>query len=334
MMNQPTATVEITRPRTVSNVLRSYSVRIDGHEVGKLKAGETRRYAVPCGERRIEVALDFWRSAPLALTLRPGDTLALECGDQGPRTLSESFSLDGLKRTVGSLFSPSEYLFLRFVESAHAHPATPGQIQAPDPVRAATPAVPSSAQPLIFLSYRRQDSEFVTARIRDRLVQRFGETAIFRDYDSIPVGSRFRDHIRETISRSDVFLVVIGTDWIDVRDGEDRRRLDLPDDPVRFEIETALAADVPVVPVLVKQAPMPSKQALPASLASLSELNAMVIPPDPYFAAGMVRLIHAIEDLSAAARPTSHIPRPAFCTRCGNALDPGRRFCIHCGSRA
>lgn len=148
------------------------------------------------------------------------------------------------------------------------------------------------------------------------------------------MGSRFRDHIRETIARSGIFLIVIGTEWIDARDDEARRRLDLPDDPVRFEIETALAADVPVVPVLVKQAPMPRKKELPESLASLAELNAMVIPPDPYFAAGMVRLIHAIEDLSAASRAASAAPRQAFCNRCGKALSPGQRFCVHCGSRA
>lgn len=332
-MDAAAATVEITRSEALSNRLRNFSVRVDGRDVGLIGAGQTLRWALPPGRRRIELALDFYHSPPLDLNLAPGDFVALECGDRGPQTIGESFSLGGLGKSLGSLLTPSEFLYLR---PAGARPDAPGAATAPathpaPPPSSATAAAPAAAAPdgpLIFLSYRRDDSGLVTARIRDRLAQRFGERAIFRDYDSIPVGSRFREHIQETIPRARVFLVVIGPQWAQLRDEQGRCRLELPDDPVRFEIETAMQAGVALLPVLVEQASMPKATQLPGKLAQLAEYNAVPIPPEPYFAAGMARLMLAVEDLS---RPPRGPARPAFCTGCGQPLAADRRFCVHCG---
>ena len=46
-MNAPLATVEITRVRSALNMLRAFSVSIDGNKVDALDAGATRRYALP-----------------------------------------------------------------------------------------------------------------------------------------------------------------------------------------------------------------------------------------------------------------------------------------------
>lgn len=127
----------------------------------------------------------------------------------------------------------------------------------------------------IFLSYRRQDSSSATGRLADRLEQHFGPGRVFRDYDSIVAGADFADAIRRAIGVSTVVLAVVGPDWLDIRDGEGRRRLDDAGDFVRLEIEAALAAEVPVVPVLVEGARMPDAESLPGSLRAFARCQAV-----------------------------------------------------------
>ena len=68
-----------------------------------------------------------------------------------------------------------------------------------------------------------------------------------------------------------------------------------PDDFVRMEIESALEREVPVVPVLVQGAAMPSDKQLPPQLHSLVYHNAISIRPDPDFHPDVTRLIKGIE---------------------------------------
>ncbi|MEI2419134.1 hypothetical protein V6O07_02585, partial [Arthrospira platensis SPKY2] len=59
------------------------------------------------------------------------------------------------------------------------------------------------------------------------------------------------------------------------------------------------------LPVLVKQAVMPAREDLPISLAALSSINAVIIPPEPYFIEGVKRLGLAIESLTVPAPPNA-----------------------------
>lgn len=129
--------------------------------------------------------------------------------------------------------------------------------------------------PDIFLSYRRQDSSSATGRLADRLEDHFGPGRVFRDHESISPGADFTEAIRRAINTSTVMLAIIGPDWLDARDDRGRRRLDLDGDFVRQEIETALKAGVPVVPVLVEGAKMPAREALPPSIGELWRINAV-----------------------------------------------------------
>lgn len=129
--------------------------------------------------------------------------------------------------------------------------------------------------PDIFLSYRRQDSSSATGRLADRLEDHFGPGRVFRDHESISPGDDFTEAIRRAINTSTVMLAIIGPDWLDARDSQGRRRLDLDGDFVRQEIETALKAGVPVVPVLVEGAKMPAREALPKSIGELWRINAV-----------------------------------------------------------
>jgi TIR domain-containing protein len=62
----------------------------------------------------------------------------------------------------------------------------------------------------IFISYRRDDTEDVTGRIYDRLVDVFSAQNVVKDTDSIPVGERFGDFILRKITEAEVVLVIIG----------------------------------------------------------------------------------------------------------------------------
>ena len=109
----------------------------------------------------------------------------------------------------------------------------------------------------VFVSYRRQDARHVAGRLADRLVERF---QVFMDMDTIEPGTDFTDVIRQAVEDCDVFLSVIGAQWMSVTD---ERRLDDASDWVVAETVAALARDVPVIPVLVDGAIMPARSELP-----------------------------------------------------------------------
>ena len=184
--------------------------------------------------------------------------------------------------------------------------AAPPERQSPSEL--SSPAAAKTQQPphamasnKIFVSYRRQDSADVTGRIYDRLVQRFEKEQIFKDVDSIPLGVDFREHLGRVVGQCDVLLAVVGNEWL-AADSSGRRRIDDAKDFVRIEIESALERKIPVIPVLVRGATMPSETDLPASLLPLSYRHGIAVRPDPDFHRDMDRLIAGLEG-HLAARP-------------------------------
>lgn len=149
----------------------------------------------------------------------------------------------------------------------------------------------------VFISYRRSDSEHIAGRIYDFLEKAFGREKVFKDVDSIPLGSDFREVIARHVAQCDVVVAVIGPTWLEVVDGAGERRLDDPEDLVRLEIEAALSRDIPVIPALVAGSSMPARERLPDSIQSLVFRNAISIRPDPDFRKDMGRLTAAIRGI-------------------------------------
>jgi hypothetical protein len=168
----------------------------------------------------------------------------------------------------------------------------------------------------IFISYRRSDSADVSGRIYDRLVEHFGDEAIFKDVDDIPFGVDFKTYLSDVVATCDVELVIIGPTWLDVTNETGQRRLDDPTDFVRIEVEAALERDIPVVPLLVRGAIMPKGSALPPGLSSLTFRNGTPIRPDPDFHHDMNRLIKGLEQyVSPQSKPAAQVrPAPAAST--------------------
>jgi hypothetical protein len=148
--------------------------------------------------------------------------------------------------------------------------------------------------PHIFISYRRNDSQAVTGRLRDRLAAHYGNEFVFMDVDAIPLGHDFRQFLEKTVLRSEVMLVLIGRRW--------ELGIQEPHDLVRLEIEIALENNIPVIPVLVNDAAMPNPNQLPERLRGLAYRHAVVIDSGRDFNLHVERLIRSIDYLE---RPPS-----------------------------
>ena len=147
--------------------------------------------------------------------------------------------------------------------------------------------------PTIFLSYRRSDSLEETTRIKKFISGYFGENVIFRDQESIPAGSDFREIINDALKDCVAMIAVIGETWLSAIDETGERRLDDAKDWVRIELESALAKYIPVVPVLVQNATIPKPEELPSKMEKLAFRNAVKL--DTNFDTGMEKLC---DDLS------------------------------------
>src|ERR1051326_5752660 len=126
----------------------------------------------------------------------------------------------------------------------------------------------------IFISYRRADNPQVAGRIFDKLVDFYGADNVFKDVDSIPLGSDFRKKLEELLVACDVLLVVVGRQWLNAIDDLGQKRLEDASDFVRLELETALSGHIPIIPLLVDGAMMPSAEGLPTSLQEFAFRNA------------------------------------------------------------
>ena len=155
-------------------------------------------------------------------------------------------------------------------------------------------------QSTIILSYRREDSAGVTGRIFDRLAQEFGTDRVFMDIDSMPAGVDFHDHLQEILENCGALVVVVGKSWRSQRKGQPARIMD-PDDWVRIEVETALQRGIPVVPLLIDGASLPTREQLPETLWPLLRRNALPVDSGRDFHAQLTRLVR---DLHLQVDPT------------------------------
>lgn len=144
--------------------------------------------------------------------------------------------------------------------------------------------------PLLFLSYRRNDTGPIAARIHEELERQFGRASIFMDVEEIPGGKPWRKQIDDALNDCHALVVLIGSRWLE------GRRLDAPDDLVRWEIEQALGRAIPVLPILVDNARMPVENQLPKSLSPLAEQQGLPVDGGRAFSDTMARVI---EDLRA-----------------------------------
>jgi hypothetical protein len=160
------------------------------------------------------------------------------------------------------------------------------------------PAAGGGRMGYIFISYRRDDSQFITDRIFDHLTRYFSRKSLFKDVDNIPVGVDFRTQIDNAVRKCAVMLAIIGPGWLLARDAAGQRRLDDPADSVCLELSSALRLQRPIIPVLVGGAGMPAADELPLELKPLAYINAVKLRSDPDFTADFARLRRALQRIA------------------------------------
>lgn len=161
----------------------------------------------------------------------------------------------------------------------------------------------------IFISYRRADSQWAAARVHDTLANAFPDDHLFMDVEHIAPGQDFVDILANQVGACDVFLALVGPDWLTMANADGVRRLDDPDDFVRIEIASALSRpETLTIPVLLDGAAPPSEDALPADLAALPRRQFVRLSHEG-FRSEVQGLVTAIgEKLNAAPPPPAAKP--------------------------
>jgi hypothetical protein len=125
----------------------------------------------------------------------------------------------------------------------------------------------------VFINYRRDDTAGEARGLFSELEAILGKGSVFMDVDTIALGRDFRQVLRERLESCDLMLALVGRNWVDAKNSSGQRRLEDPGDYVRLEIEAALKRNIPVTPVLVQGAQMPTVAQLPNEIEAFAYRN-------------------------------------------------------------
>jgi Adenylate cyclase, family 3 (some proteins contain HAMP domain) len=175
------------------------------------------------------------------------------------------------------------------------------------------------SEPAVFISYRRSDTGGHAGRLLDALRRRWGRENVFMDVDSIKPGEDWVKVVERHIGRCDALLALIGPDWLTATDAAGQQRLADPRDPLRLEIETALAADKPIIPILLGGVAMPAADALPESLRPLARRHAIRMSNET-FDADLRALTTALRRIPRSADAADSVPNEPLAASAGESL--------------
>lgn len=152
----------------------------------------------------------------------------------------------------------------------------------------------------IFISYRTVDGAKDASRLADDLGRVFGNDQVFLDRQDLRGGGSWRQQIGATMGARPVVLLLVTPGFIGARHPDGRPRIEDPDDPVRVEIESALAVGAALMPLRVDGTAMPRANELPAAIRPLSEHHALPLRTDDWTAQDLPRIVRDIERLGVA----------------------------------
>ena len=134
----------------------------------------------------------------------------------------------------------------------------------------------------VFINYRRSQNLKDAQLLENTLQKTFGASHVFLDTSKIDGGKDWLHTLEVHVDASDAMVALIGKNWATAVDETGVRRLDNPDDFVRFEIARALLRNIPVLPVLVDGAAMPTTTELPRPLLPLLSSQAMLLRAESF----------------------------------------------------
>ncbi|MGE0697744.1 MAG: SUMF1/EgtB/PvdO family nonheme iron enzyme, partial [Hyphomicrobiaceae bacterium] len=185
----------------------------------------------------------------------------------------------------------------------------------------------------IFVSYRRDDSQWSAGRLNDRIEAALGADRVFFDTVTIKPGEDFHDVLGAKVGGCRVLVAVIGPRWLDILEARTREGSDF----VRIELAEGLARGVRVVPVLIDGARMPSEDVLPDDLKPLARRNAVLVRAETFRAdadqliAFLRQFLGDGEAPGAPAASIAPVPRSAPTPVSASAALPMRRFDMRVG---
>lgn len=154
----------------------------------------------------------------------------------------------------------------------------------------------------IFINYRSVDAKYGAAATYELLAARFSADRIFLDNQSIGLGTGYPARLRMALESMRVLLVLIGPRWLSTCATDEQRLLiERDDDWVRYEIRRALRRGIPIVPVLLDGASLPTATRLPADIRKLVHYQAVKIRHESLgrdvgrLADGLARLVPAAD---------------------------------------
>lgn len=140
-MTKPSATLIIRRKSHFSYSIRKFDIHIDGKKVDTVANGNETALRLAPGIHIAHVAIGYYASKPLEVTLSPGEVVTLVCGLSSAKPLTSWMSKD-------------EYVYMEFAlpqdepAQADAPPAQAVQPVARSLAEETTPACPHCGKPL------------------------------------------------------------------------------------------------------------------------------------------------------------------------------------------
>jgi hypothetical protein len=129
----------------------------------------------------------------------------------------------------------------------------------------------------IFINYRRK-LNLMEARLLKKVLERhLGAGRVFLDESGLEGGRHWPHMLEAQVDAAAAMVSLIPKDWAAITDENGARRLDNQDDFVRFEIARAFTQRIPLLPITLDGAAMPSAAELPPNLALLAYQQAMLL---------------------------------------------------------
>jgi hypothetical protein len=129
------------------------------------------------------------------------------------------------------------------------------------------------AKPInIFLSYRGSDSGGHTGRLYDRLSAFFGPEHVCMAIEPTNPGDDFPEALEKGLSVCNILIVVIGPNWLAKEAG--KSLIFEEKDMVRRAIHHAIQNNLPIIPVLINEAYMPTASELPDDIGGILRRHA------------------------------------------------------------
>lgn len=133
-----------------------------------------------------------------------------------------------------------------------------------------------------FINYRKSLNLTEAQLLHVHLERYLGRKRVFIDISGLEGGDHWLQSLERQVANSIAMVVLIDKNWLTVIDEQGNYRLQQSSDFVRFEVEQALLRNIPVIPLLLDGAQMPTTDDLPAGLAQLPFQQAMTLRQESF----------------------------------------------------